>query len=240
MENPVYRSVTDPDFILQYRPDSDRKHGHFKLSGEFQQAWVRGNESNNGGDMTRLYFLFQNLSAIVENKIPGAVAELGVWKGNSAYVLHKMMPERRIYLFDTFNGFDKRDRQAETHRLPVSEGAFCDTSLQSVQRFLGTDKNIIYAPGWFPETSFIVPDDEIFSFVHIDCDLGKPVSSALEYFYPRTAPGGMIVIHDYSSGWWKDVKPAVDNFLKDKPENPVLIPDKSGTVAITRNKKLAL
>jgi hypothetical protein len=43
-------------------------------------------------------------------------------------------------------------------------------------------------------------------------------------------------VHDYSSGWWKDVKPAVDAFLVGKPETPILLPDKSGSVVIARQR----
>jgi hypothetical protein len=31
--------------------------------------------------------------------------------------------------------------------------------------------------------------------------------AALDFFYPRMSPGGLIMVHDYSSGWWKDVNP---------------------------------
>jgi O-methyltransferase len=50
------------------------------------------------------------------------------------------------------------------------------------------------------------------------------------------SPGGLIIVHDYSSGWWKDVKPAVDGFMADKPETPILLPDKAGSVLIARQK----
>jgi O-methyltransferase len=60
--------------------------------------------------------------------------------------------------------------------------------------------------------------------------------AALDFFYPRMSPNGLIMVHDYSSGWWKDVKPAVDGFIADKPETPILLPDRSGSVLIARQK----
>jgi O-methyltransferase len=171
-----------------------------------------------------------------ERVIPGALAELGVYKGNSAKILRMVSPERKLYLFGTFEGFDSRDVSAESGQLPVNDEAFKDTSLEAVQAFVGTDENIAYCKGWFPDTATMVEPGEKFALVHIDCDLGQAVAMALEFFYPRMSPGGLIIVHDYSSGWWKDVKPAVDLFMVDKPEIPILLPDQSGSVAIARHK----
>ncbi len=226
----------DKHFFLQYRPDSDIVHKHLTVPPELQRAWVEGDKDNNSGDMVRLYAHYQNLKAIDERKIPGAMAELGVWKGNSAKILHAVLPQRTLYLFDTFEGFDKRDLQKETPGLSGMEKFFKDTSLEYVRNLVGADDKVIYCEGWFPETTIKVPADEKFCFVHVDCDLGSPVAAALDYFYPRLSPGGIMIIHDYSSGWWKDVKPAVDAFMKDKPETPLLLPVKSGSVAIMRQK----
>jgi len=51
---------------------------------ELHPLWVEGVESNNLGDINRLYFLYMNVKAVVDHGIPGAFAELGVYKGNSA------------------------------------------------------------------------------------------------------------------------------------------------------------
>ena len=38
-------------------------------------------------------------------KIPGAAAELGVYRGFFAKCINQLMPKRRLYLFDSFEGF---------------------------------------------------------------------------------------------------------------------------------------
>jgi O-methyltransferase len=237
MVHPVEIALHDPHYYLQFRPDSDAVRKHLSVSGELTACWMKGNEFNNSGDLARLYMLCQNLKALDERATPGALAELGVYKGNSAKILHLVSPTRKLYLFDTFEGFDAGDINAETHQLPVSNQAFRDTSLEAVQVFVGVDPNIIYCKGRFPETTIKVEPAEQFALAHIDCDLGKPVTAALEFFYPRMSPGGLIIVHDYSSGWWKDVRPAVDRFMSDKPETPILLPDKAGSVVIARNRR---
>ena len=47
----------------------------------------------------------------------GVVIEIGVWKGGGAYVLSKALPNRPIYLFDTFEGIPYYDvAKDNTHK----------------------------------------------------------------------------------------------------------------------------
>ena len=234
--HPGQVALHHPHYFIQFRPDSDAVHKHLSVPAELKSFWMHGNEFNNSGDITRLYILYQNLRAIDERVVPGALAELGVYKGNSAKILHMVSPVRKLYLFDTFEGFDSRDVNAESQQLPVNDQAFKDTSLEAVEAFVGMDEKVVYCKGWFPDTAAMVESGEKFALVHIDCDLGQAVAAALEFFYSRMSPGGLIIVHDYSSGCWKDVKPAVDFFMVDKPEIPILLPDKSGSVVIARHK----
>lgn len=45
-------------------------------------------------------------SIIYSNNISGCVAEVGVFQGEFASVINKNFPDRKLYLFDTFEGFD--------------------------------------------------------------------------------------------------------------------------------------
>jgi hypothetical protein len=237
MISPVELALSHPHYFLQFWPDSDAVHKHLSIPIALKVFWMHGNELNNSGDLARLYALYQNLKALDERGIPGALAELGVHKGNSAKILHLVSPGRKLYLFDTFDGFDSRDVNVESQPLPVSGNlAFKDITLQAVQAFVGMDENVVYCKGWFPDTGCMVEADEKFALVHIDCDLAQPVAAALEFFYPQMSPSGLIIVHDYSSGCWKGVKPAVDMFMADKPETPILLPDKSGSIVIARQK----
>ena len=51
-------------------------------------------------------------------KLDGSVAECGVYKGEFASVINRCFYDRKLYLFDIFEGFDLRD--VETERgLPI-------------------------------------------------------------------------------------------------------------------------
>ncbi len=217
---------------VQYRPDALRARRHEIL--RLQREWEQGTRGNDRGDYTRLYFLLANISALEQAGTPGAFAELGVYKGTTAKVLHHAAPGRDLYLFDTFEGFPEQHASQDPGN--PGKGAFA-CSLNDVRSRLGDSPRIKYCKGIFPSTTDRISQDTTFALVHLDCDLYVPMQAALRFFYPRMSPGGMIIIHDYDSGYWPGVAQAVDEFLSDKPEGLIRIPDKSGTVALVRDRR---
>lgn len=213
---------------MQHRPDGYA--ARFDELAKLQHFWEKGRRGNNRGDYSRLYFLVSNVEELEKVGVPGAFAELGVFRGNSAKVLNYLAPKRELYLFDTFEGFPDKHAGGD----PSGIGGRYAASLDDVRRFVGDGPNIVYCPGMFPETAAMVPEDTRFALVHLDCDLYEPTKAALEFFYPRMSPGGLMIFHDYNSGCWPGVRDAVDAFLADKAEGLVCIPDKSGTAALVK------
>ena len=213
-------------FILSYRPDFDYNFGQIPEYGTILRYWKLGNERNSG-DLTRLYVIWLNAQRVIEEGIVGDFVELGVYKGNSAKILCEIgkRDNRRTILFDTFTGFDESDLDIE-HR-SVSN-VYADVSLEAVRRFVGED-NVVYIPGRFPETIHKLPEATRISLAHLDCDLYEPMKAGLQAFYDIMSPGGIFIVHDYSSGWWTGPRQATDEFLAGKAERLVLMPDKSGT-----------
>jgi hypothetical protein len=187
----------------------------------------------NRGDMARFYFFSLAFDQMAKEGVTGDLAELGVYKGNTAALLATYA--RRLgsvaYLLDTYEGFNQNDI------IGIDAGAkpqsFSDTSLEAVRSLVG-ESNVSYIKGYFPATASQLPADGRYCFVHIDCDLYAPMASALEYFYPRLVPGGFMVVHDYSSLHWNGAEKAVDEFFADKAECPVPVPDGAGSVAVRR------
>ncbi len=197
--------------------------------------WTKGNYVNNAGDLTRFYFLNLVIDELLDGGIKGDIAELGVYKGNSAFLLAKYARaiNKKLYLFDTFEGFSKKDIEGLDSKKKVEQ--FIDTSLEEVKDMVGTG-NVEYIKGYFPESLGQINDAGSlkFSLVHVDCDLEKPFSHALEYFYPKLVKGGFLIMHDYSSLYWDGARKAIKEFLIDKPESIIPIPDKSGTIALRK------
>jgi len=64
-------------------------------------------------DYIRVSSLVLIANEIYDKNILGNVAELGVFKGNFAGIINRVFPDKKLYLFDTFEGFDKRDIKIE-------------------------------------------------------------------------------------------------------------------------------
>jgi len=228
--NPADVNWNNPTHHLQARPVNHVMYRRSKHLDRLLAGWLDP-QALTTDDLTRFYFLADNVAHTLTRGVDGALAELGVWRGQSARVLKGMAPGRMLYLFDTFSGFP-------ADQIPVGDSRrdrnlFADTSLEAVKSFVGTDE-VVYVPGIFPDTAKQVPADLRFCFVHIDCDLGAPAQSGLEFFYPRVNKGGLIVMHDYGNDSWPGVAQAVDTFFADKPEGVVLIPDKAGTAVVVK------
>lgn len=181
-------------------------------------------------------FRFFNFWFQVERikEIPGAFAELGVYKGDSAHVLHLMDPAREFHLFDTFEGFTEKDLTAEEGKAATyTKHNFADTSIESVKEKLKSEK-FIFHKGYFPETA-VEADKVKFALVNMDADLYNPTKAGLEFFYPRLVPGGVIIVHDYNPDW-PGIMKAVDDFAATIPEPIAPLPDQDSTVMIFKSK----
>lgn len=215
-------------FYIQYRPDSHFIFRKFPEYSEFFRFWTKGNMAQNGGDIARLYSIILNAEDVLKKTTEGDIAELGVYKGNSAgvFALIAKKYKRKVYLFDTFEGFDERDLSG-TDRNNLSP--FSNTSLNQVQKFVNY-KEAYLIKGHFPESLKHAPAMKQFAIVHIDCDLYAPAIAGLNFFFPRIIPGGMLIIHDYNSGLWPGLTKAVDEYFEKRPEKSVYLPDKCGTL----------
>tara|TARA_B110000046_G_scaffold184352_1_gene222617 strand:- start:1850 stop:2362 length:513 start_codon:yes stop_codon:yes gene_type:complete len=168
-------------------------------------------------------------------KIAGAFAELGVHKGVTAKAIHFMDVDRKLYLFDTFNGFDPRDLAVESQQEDKFDPSnFSDTEIAQVRTYISGNDNVIFKKGYFPETILDL-GQELFAFVHLDADLYLPTLEALKFFYPRMNPGGVIIIHDYNHTW-DGIPKAVNTFVENIPESIIELMDWQGSVMIVKNK----
>jgi O-methyltransferase len=186
-------------------------------------------------DKSRFYNWWLQSERLKADKIPGAYAEVGVYKGDSATIIHALDPGRELYLFDTFKGFPASDLEGETGAAATyTSDNFADTDAEAIlAKFENKDK-IHLREGYFPDTAKGL-DEKRFALVNLDADLYKPTKAALEFFYPRLSPGGIIFIHDYNYKW-EGIVAAVNEFDRKIPETLVLASDADGTVMIVRNK----
>jgi O-methyltransferase len=75
-----------------------------------------------GGDYVRLKTLSLAAAEIYAGGVPGAAAELGVYRGEFAAEINRLFPDRKLYLFDTFGGFGAAEAAAETEKKQLRPG----------------------------------------------------------------------------------------------------------------------
>lgn len=167
------------------------------------------------------------------NHVEGAIAEVGVYKGEFSKYMSRFMPDRKLYLFDTFEGFHENDitQQEEKYTHDFRERvSFDDTSVEIALKNIGLYVDTEVRKGYFPETAQGL-DTEKFAFVSLDTDLYKPILAGLEFFWPKMSGGGFIFIHDFGL---EGVKQAVMEYCTKEKIGFVRITDYCHSVILAK------
>ena len=146
--------------------------------------------------------------------VPGAAAELGVYRGFFARCINMLLPERKLYLFDSFEGFGDETRASESF-----QAAHRNTAVEKVLSSMPYPQNITVKPGFFPHSLNGLEDR--FCLVSLDVDFYQTTLDGLRYFWPRLEQGGYLMLHDWGSPKLPGVREALEVFQK---ENGCTIP----------------
>lgn len=168
-------------------------------------------------------------------KIPGDVAELGVYRGDFAIHINAAFPDRRLHLFDTFSGFDERDLELERREgfSCAQAGDFSETSVNTVWKRLPFPEQTDFHKGWFPD-SFAACEGRFFAFASIDADLYAPTAAALPLFWERLNPGGALLVHDVNGAQYRGAGRAVSEFCAAHSILPTPVCDLHGSVILRK------
>lgn len=181
---------------------------------------------------TRYAMLRICIEQIINKKVPGNMAELGVYKGDFAQYLNRYLPDKKLYLFDTFEGFHETEIQKNDRVIINSMRNFKDTCTEEVLSKMIYRDNVITKKGYFPDTVKDVEDR--FCFVSLDADLYSPILNGLEYFYPRLEHGGYIFVHDFGTLYWRGCTEAVNEYCTRNNISYVPILDSCLSIVITK------
>lgn len=189
------------------------------------------------------YFRYRTFEFVAEqiehNNIEGELAEFGVFRGLFSAVISSKFPEKKIYLFDTFEGFDDAEAKRELELGNCKESFLESHKDTSVERMLGNlpyPENAVVCKGFFPKSVTEEAKNEKYAFVSLDVDFEESTLEGLRFFYHRLSEGGYIFIHDYNTQYLKGVKNAVDRFEKEIGCKLKKVPlaDRAGTLIIVK------
>lgn len=190
-------------------------------------------------DYTR-FRTFELAAIEIEQNIEiGVLAEIGVFRGQFAKLINMRFPDKKLYLFDSFESF-KLDEYQKEQSLGNCGGKFREvyqnTSLDMVMSQMPYPQNCIVRKGFFPESLEDADKEEKFAFVSIDVDFEESTYQCLTFFYPRLVNNGYIFLHDYNSCHLGGVKAAVIRYERDNNITFRKIPlcDEAGTVVIVK------
>jgi len=162
-------------------------------------------------------------------KVPGAAAELGVYKGYFARCINRLLPERRLYLFDSFQGFAPEDSAPEAF-----QAAHRNTAAERVLSIMPHRDQVTVKPGFFPAS--LEGLEERFCLVSLDVDFYDTTLQGLRYFWPRLEQGGFLMLHDWGSPSLPGVARALADYEAETGTRLPAVPlcDLGGTLVLTK------
>lgn len=178
-------------------------------------------------NIDHVLILRQCLENIRRQGIPGATAELGVYKGGLSKLIANELPDRTHYAFDTFSGLPNAVAGVDSHQ----NGDFNDVDRAATLALLN-NANIVIKEGCFPGTAQDLVDEQ-FALVHLDADTYQSTLDGLTYFYPRLSPGGFLVLDDYTFAHCPGVEKACAEFFADKSDERRVMVDKQLVITKT-------
>ena len=184
-------------------------------------------ERDLGNDYVRLATLELLCRRLAD--VPGAAAELGVYRGFFARCINQLLPERTLYLFDSFAGFDSSAGAGE-----AMQAAHENTDLRQVLDALPYPERAVVKPGFFPES--LGGLEETFCLVSLDVDFEAATLEGLRYFWPRLSDGGYLLLHDWGNPGLPGPATALERFREELgcriPSVP--LPDLCGTLVLCK------
>lgn len=188
----------------------------------------------------RLSNVYQLANAIEKKNIKGAFVECGVWKGGCsaimAYIAKKTGSNRKIWLFDSFEGLPEPTKEDGLMAQQYAENKAAG-KLKSIEKCVGPledvnkvmfevlklkKENIVIKKGWF-QNSLPREKENIgpIAILRLDGDWYESTKVCLDNLYDKVIIGGYIIIDDY--GHWEGAKRALEDFFKERGIKPNLV-----------------
>lgn len=223
----------------------------FDLEPEFLRLYD-GCRDETMTSIERMYALYQATRYVVENAVPGAFVECGVWRGGSVMLIASTLlalgvHDREVWLYDTFAGMTAPGE----HDVQEMSGRAAGSILAERERngddpFWGVAPRDVVeanlARTAYPGERFHVVEGDVLetipaavpdalALLRLDTDWYATTRHELEHLYPRLSPRGVLIVDDY--GYWRGARKATDEYFAAAAHRPLLHRiDYTGRVAV--------
>ena len=169
--------------------------------------------------LTRLLALYEIFKKILPVK--GSIVECGVYHGfslmawaNMSAILEPANLTRRIYGFDSFEGFPSAGKKDKGRDFKARKGLLKSDSYKELKRlieiydanrFLGHVDKVHLIPGDIVKTvpQFIEKNQHlVVSLLFLDMDLYEPTKAVIKALFPRIPKGGIIAFDELDNPIW--------------------------------------
>ena len=169
--------------------------------------------------------------------VPGAIVDIGVYRGASAFTWAKLCEifcptdvRKRVYGFDTFEGFpslapqDGATDAAQDVRVGgYAGGTTIEDELLAARAAMNEDRHLAhlerleFVKGDVSRTvpRFVAEQGQGLrvALLNLDADLYEPTRVALEQFVPMMSRGGIIVLDEYAVTTFPGESEAIDQYF---------------------------
>ena len=209
----VFRTATENDVGRELEKIFEQSADPLEIRLENFPKYVRRQH------LKRFLAMYELFKRVLPTK--GSIVECGVFRGFGLMAWAKLStilePEnltRRIYGFDTFEGFPTVSIQDRKGGGKSQVGDLQASSYDELQeliaqydrdRFLGHIPKVELIKGDIEKTAPKFVEDHphlLVSLLFIDCDLYAPTRMALETFVPRMPKGAMLVFDELDNPLW--------------------------------------
>lgn len=200
----------------------------FIHTADFQRAYDAAQQHESGVDIRWRMHVTQWAGSHAM-KLDGDFVECGVNRGFlsasvMAYLDFAAHPDRRFHLIDTYSGLVEAlitDEDVAAHRHPYPD---CyDFVVKAFKRY----PNVNIVKGAVPEILPSVKVEKV-AYLSIDMNCVQPEVAALEYYWPKLSPGGVVILDDYGFSGHEAQKRAADRFADSVGSRVLTLPTGQG------------
>jgi len=172
------------------------------------------------------YNLFQSITYIARNTLPGDIVECGCFLGGAgifaALLCDRLgLADKMVYLFDSFEGFPQGEVDAAFDK-PVRSIKYADTETHvrdNIKQATGHSGRIELVRG-FVEDTLPKFDPRPLCLLRLDTDFYNSTRVELNLLYEHLIPGGVLIVDDY--GMFQGARRATDEFFSGCKAPPLL------------------
>jgi O-methyltransferase len=173
----------------------------------------------------RLGVVLRELEGILDQNVPGDIAEFGCYIGTTSLFIRRLLDirgtpgSRQFYAYDSFAGLpDKTAPDQSTAGTDFKQGELSVSKRDFLQTFHKANlRPPITRKTWFGQlTAAQLPSTLAFAF--LDGDFYQSILDSLRLTWPRLLPGGVITVDDYQREALPGVTIAVRDFFGGVPQ----------------------